>query len=1197
MKQIGLFLVLLFFGSHAVLSQVPSYVDTNGLVGWWPFDGNANDFSSFANPSVNYGVTFDSVRNNNCNRVAQFKQDTSCSTRIETNLSRFNFTNEISIAFWLKSDWSGCQTGGGVRYLAIGSAGYPTGIQIIESNTVFSYFDFSHAGLTTSVNSRFEPINLKQWNHVTYTLGNDSARFYLNGVKIKSVLNDLDTFAIGGPTVIGMLGMNFQFHGGFQGFMDDLGIWNRKLDQVEIIQLFNQNSSNIFLNILPHDTITSCNQDSVLLDAGAGFASYNWSNGDSIQTTYAKATGMYSVQVTDSNGCSAEDSVFVSVINDSIIQNDTIICMGDSVSLGVSTIIGTYKASQVFCNGTPTAVVDVTNPITGRTWMDRNLGASRAATSSGDAAAYGDLYQWGRGSDGHQCRTSSTNSALSSTDQPNHGDFILVTSLPENWLSLTNNNLWQGVNGINNPCPNGYRVPSSSELNAERMSWSSNNSLGAFNSPLKLTDGGVRVVYTGGLNDVGRGGNYWSSTVYNNNQITRLDYLPTQANLFNNTKGYGMSVRCIKEIPSVIRTLQGNKSYQWSTGDTTSSISVSPDSTTTYYVTISNGIHSCVDSVMVFVNNPQFQFSQDTITSCNQDSVLLDAGAGFASYYWSNGDSTQTTYAKATGMYSVQVTDTNGCSAEDSVFVSIINDSIIQNDTTICKEDSVSLSVSQPMGQALTVCNGNNLPSNLQTGLVGYWPFCGNANDESGNGNNGTVQGPFLTNDRFGNANSAYEFDGIDDFISIPTEIMNGKDTVSSSSYRVRFMVDSISSSEQTIWNKDGYWREMRIRVHPDSSISLLWAYHTPKYYDGIKTLPGKIIPGNWYDVVIVLDSNNGEIFINGLKELTYSQSVGNSTISFSQQGSYCATGGIECNRFGLAKWGPGISRYFDGKLDEIAIWNRALSHIEVQQLSVSVSGTYSSYGGDNMAYQWSTGDTTSSISVSPDSTTTYYVTISNGIHSCVDSVTVFVNNPQFQLSQDTITSCNQDSVLLDAGAGFASYNWSNGDSAQTTYAKVTGVYSVDVTDTNGCTAKDSLFVSIINDSILQNDTTICKGDSVSFSVNLISLPLNFNGCVSSSAPYFGTWSLITPIGIYTNLIRKDSIFYSRSNNDVFKSNFINGPWISLNFATQIGITSPGNLIDMLEFDWAGNLFVSTAHNDLYSFDGINWNSKGLSGF
>ena len=56
---------------------------------------------------------------------------------------------------------------------------------------------------------------------------------------------------------------------------------------------------------------------------------------------------------------------------------------------------------------------------------------------------------------------------------------------------------------------------------------------------------------------------------------------------------------------------------------------------------------------------------------------------------------------------------------------------------------------------------------NLTDGLMAYYPFSGNTNDESGNGNDGTVNGATLTQDRFGNSDSAYNFDGIDDYIMI----------------------------------------------------------------------------------------------------------------------------------------------------------------------------------------------------------------------------------------------------------------------------------------------------------------------------------------------------------------------------------------------------------------------------------------------
>ncbi|HOA10775.1 MAG TPA: hypothetical protein PKN65_10945, partial [Tenuifilaceae bacterium] len=90
--------------------------------------------------------------------------------------------------------------------------------------------------------------------------------------------------------------------------------------------------------------------------------------------------------------------------------------------------IGSYSGA-VCCGEAPTAIVDVTST-TGKTWMDRNLGASKKADSSKHEASYGDLYQWGRFADGHQCRTSGTISTLSSCNAPEHDKFILAPNSP-----------------------------------------------------------------------------------------------------------------------------------------------------------------------------------------------------------------------------------------------------------------------------------------------------------------------------------------------------------------------------------------------------------------------------------------------------------------------------------------------------------------------------------------------------------------------------------------------------------------------------------------------------------------------------------------------------------------------------------------------------------------------------------------------
>jgi uncharacterized protein (TIGR02145 family) len=175
--------------------------------------------------------------------------------------------------------------------------------------------------------------------------------------------------------------------------------------------------------------------------------------------------------------------------------------------------------------------------------MDRNLGASRAATSSSDDQAYGDLYQWGRAADGHQKRTSPTTTTLSSGDQPGHGSFILDSF---DWRSPRNDNLWQGVNGINNPCPVGYRLPTEVEWNAELGSWSSSNTSGAFASPLKLPSSGFRDFSTGSLRNVGSYGFYWSGSVSGTN--ARFLYFDSSlAYMLSHNRASGGSVRCLRD--------------------------------------------------------------------------------------------------------------------------------------------------------------------------------------------------------------------------------------------------------------------------------------------------------------------------------------------------------------------------------------------------------------------------------------------------------------------------------------------------------------------------------------------------------------------------------------------------------------------------------------------------------------------------
>lgn len=181
-------------------------------------------------------------------------------------------------------------------------------------------------------------------------------------------------------------------------------------------------------------------------------------------------------------------------------------------------------------------------------WLDRNLGAFQVCTSSTDEKCYGDLFQWGRGDDGHQDRNSETTSNLSLTDKPGHSDFIINTPKPNSW-HYPFSHLWQtNKKNINNPCPSGWRVPTNSELSSELTSWINNNNVGAYNSTLKWPSAGARS-YDGTLINVGSNGYVWSSTLIFGNDgsifVSLFTFSSSNASIISMPSVFGLSVRCI----------------------------------------------------------------------------------------------------------------------------------------------------------------------------------------------------------------------------------------------------------------------------------------------------------------------------------------------------------------------------------------------------------------------------------------------------------------------------------------------------------------------------------------------------------------------------------------------------------------------------------------------------------------------------
>ena len=190
----------------------------------------------------------------------------------------------------------------------------------------------------------------------------------------------------------------------------------------------------------------------------------------------------------------------------------------------------------------------------GRCWLNRNLGATQVATSSaGDATSWGYYYQWGRPTDGHQIENSGTTDTLSSSDIPGHANFIKSALTPFDWRdpqSLNALTLWAGASGgSNNVCPVGWHVPTQPEWATVAGYFSPQTSVGAFNSTLKLPLAGYRNRAAAGLYDRGSGGNYWSGSP----SSTSASYLYFGSGgvypAYANSRAYGFSVRCVKDLP------------------------------------------------------------------------------------------------------------------------------------------------------------------------------------------------------------------------------------------------------------------------------------------------------------------------------------------------------------------------------------------------------------------------------------------------------------------------------------------------------------------------------------------------------------------------------------------------------------------------------------------------------------------------
>ena len=275
-----------------------------------------------------------------------------------------------------------------------------------------------------------------------------------------------------------------------------------------------------------------------------------------------------------------------------------------------------------------------------------------------------------------------------------------------------------------------------------------------------------------------------------------------------------------------------------------------------------------------------------------------------------------------------------------------------------------------------------DLPVNLEEGLVMYLPFCENAQDISGNSNNGLVSNSNLTEDRFNNPNQAYLFSNSNQsMITVnPSSSLNITQDITFSAWfyptdtTLGYIIDRDVCGSTNDWGLQWLGGQVKMRTQNDENT----------------IVSGVLAINNWYHVLVTRESGVFTMYINS--EITSQNSGYN--YNFSNTNNPIRIGDQSCTS---------PEENFDGKIDDVAVWNRALSSEEVLSLYQNTPTT-------TFAYLWSTGDTTENITVTPSETTEYWVDVTTNGVTCRDYITINVDaeDPTWLLPPSDLTvECN----------------------------------------------------------------------------------------------------------------------------------------------------------------------------------------------
>ena len=229
MKTIIL-LALIFISIH-FKAQIPSYVPSNGLVGWWPFNGNADDESGNGNNGTVIGSILTSDRNGSANNAYSFNGINNY-IDLGNPIALGNNPSSFTQAGWAYfNDFNDAYVFISKRH---DNSGNDWATPVTTSNNTFIFFS-DDAFYQNPPMAESNGLLVNQWYHLTFLKSSDVYSIYVNGLLVSSIT---DSHPMGGSTNNLIIGAQLAWPEFLKGSLDDIGIWNRALTEQEILAIY-----------------------------------------------------------------------------------------------------------------------------------------------------------------------------------------------------------------------------------------------------------------------------------------------------------------------------------------------------------------------------------------------------------------------------------------------------------------------------------------------------------------------------------------------------------------------------------------------------------------------------------------------------------------------------------------------------------------------------------------------------------------------------------------------------------------------------------------------------------------------------------------------------------------------------------------------------------------------------------------------